>query len=52
MLLAYSPVADELRISFENKVVENFYLVYISIIGFYFGTTTLEKMSETLRKGK
>jgi hypothetical protein len=50
MLLAYSLIANELGISFENKVLENFYLVYISIIGFYFGTTSLEKVSDTLRK--
>lgn len=51
MLFAYSLIAGELRINLDNKVVENFYLVYISIIAFYFGTTGLEKMAE-IKKGK
>ena len=46
LLLAYSFISTDLGLDFkDNKFLDNFYLVYISIIGFYFTTAAIERFA-------
>lgn len=46
ILLSYSLTAHELGLQYDNPFMENFYIVYITIIAFYFGTTSLEILKQ------
>ncbi len=43
-LLAFSLVATQLGLNFDNPLMNNFFTVYIAIIGFYFGSATWERI--------
>jgi hypothetical protein len=43
-LLAFSLVATQMGLNFDNPLMGNFFTVYIAIIGFYFGSATWERV--------
>jgi hypothetical protein len=43
-MLAFSLVATQLGLNFDNPLMNNFFTVYIAIIGFYFGSATWERL--------
>ena len=46
LVVSFSLVAGDLGLTLDNGVLNNFHLVYISIIGFYFGSTTAETVAK------